>query len=161
MSQFQAVDSTVVPNLGAPMYGSMYSPTGQTLAITTQNVYAGITTFSEETAVGVTTDVADAAGDHFIIPVGGAGDYLIVASASGQTATASETFQFAIAVDGTADTNFLFTLDDQGDGDQMAGGITAIKTLADSAEVTLYGVNLSGTGNFNLNGASISIYRVA
>lgn len=160
MAQFQVVDSTVAVGLLAPMYGSMYSPTGQ--AIEGEfNAYKGVTTFSEEVAVGVTTDTSDAAGDHFTIPAGGAGDYLIIATASGNPRVASNTWQFAIVIDKVADTNFLFTLDGQADDDQSSGMTVAIKTLADGAEVALYGINLSQSAIFDLNGAQLSIVRLA
>lgn len=165
MAQFQAVDSTVVANLGVAMYGNMYedsisSPT--TISVGSSLTYYGWQGATEGRVSGVTTDVSDGTADHFIIPSGGAGDYLVSYSISMAPAGTVPTLQSAVFI-GSNEQAGTQTVAGRagGAGEYMVQSDTSILTLADADEVSLRVLNRSDTSNINITFVAFTIYRLS
>ena len=148
-----------------PMYGTMYwkvFPSGATLQTNAIiNTYYGVTGFGEGVVAGVTTDLADAAGDHFIIPVGGAGDYEISYAANGQQQSSGQVCQYAVFVNGTivaaSEVMAYWTIISIRQEPQC----TMYVTLADGDEVSLRHQNITGTGGSYWDAGHLTIRRIA
>lgn len=146
------------------MYGCMYwdssaSPTALTNAV--QNTWYGITSFTQGVVNGITTDTSDATADHFTVPTGGAGDYVVAYQVTHKPASSDESVEFSVFVGGSEEVELTSVLRCGGTTSYDTAGGCAILTLADADEVDLRHRNISGTGGTTLYTASFSIRRVS
>jgi hypothetical protein len=150
MAQFQGYPE--------PMYGTMFAA-DEALTIGSQNTYVGYKALAEVTAVGVTTDTSDATADHFTIPTGGAGNYLISYTITGFSATPADTIETKVHVGGTADDNSR-SLMKHTDGDVQGASACYIRSLSDADEVDIRSQNTTAGRNFTAASIQFSITRL-
>ena len=136
------------------------NPSGTILTNAVQNTWYGVTNFTEGNVVGVTTDTSDATADHFTIPAGGGGDYVVNWILTAGNAATGEQVEFGIAVDGTVDRSTVASGTDNGFSYPTMSNST-ILSLSASEEISMYHRNISGTGSVNVLHASITIQRIS
>jgi hypothetical protein len=146
------------------MYGHLYAdntPGGQSITIVSQNVFVGLTHCTAGVAVGLITDVADAAGDNLEVPVGGAGDYEIIyhVCIPYVLSKAAETtiLKNGSALAGTA--SFAW-VNDAAAIAAVGAGACGIFTLAEGDEIAIGVANATDTNNLNYYTAHLTMKRI-
>jgi hypothetical protein len=144
------------------MYGTMYMNDDSDLTISVGDTWTGMQFFTQGSVVGVTTDTADATADHFTIPAGGGGDYLVSYSATVQSNVA-KTYRIGVAVNGTVNDQTVNTIRMATSGVSFYSVVsgTYILSLSATDEVALYGKNATDTTNMDTGSVQFSIYRIS
>jgi hypothetical protein len=148
-------------------YATMYDDntagaSTETNAVT--NTWYGFTDLTELLAQDITTDTSDATADHFTIPAGGAGDYLISYAVNADPGNESEQYEFAVHIDGSEEVSLTKIMyKDNASGAPTAfttAAASGIVTLAAGEEVSLRHRNTVGTGSFSLSHITFTVERM-
>lgn len=148
-------------NVKLPMYGTMtWVPAGSLETHAVQNTWYGVTDFTEDVAVGVTTDTSDGTADHFTIPTGGAGDYWVSYSESGGPQQTGEIIEWSVFKNGS-EVAECTSAKESGHTNYLNAGCYTILTLADADELSIRHRNISGTGGENVWTVQFSTERIS
>jgi hypothetical protein len=163
MAFFEAVNSTTVSGLTAPMFGHLYEDKIDSLTIIgfgAANTFVGWTTATAGELQGVTADVADGTADHLTVPADGAGDYVVVMKVDGKGAS-NEIYEWSVHVDGSQKTELTaISYNPSGDGGAQLSFAAGVISLSASEEVSIRVQNLTSTGNYEIRSAQLTIQRI-
>jgi hypothetical protein len=151
------VDSATAALLGTPLYGCAYN-VDEDVSISVQGTYVGTTGWTQHMVRGLTFDASDGTSDHFTIPAGGGGDYLVCFDLQWDHDNTSDVYSAKVHVDGVA----VAASDSVSAGTGIPGSSSST-TLALNAgeEVSLRITNASSTNDTFIARGTFTIQRIS